>query len=262
MSPSDSNSPVHSDYDEKVNILTEHVSAASREKPDPTEGNEPPPLIAIMIAGFALIVGAGYLGGTNGGLSNDSFTFVEGYDVPPVPGGGVIEEQKPPGEIWLAEGKKQYSAICAACHQGNGQGQTGVYPPLANSEWVTGGTEQLAMIILNGIQGPITVDGQSYNSLMTPWKDALNDKQMAQVMSYIRMSWGNAEQVAENSGMVTAEMVAHARATHDIPGMKVSHLEGFDKDLPGAKVDPITMEPIGGGAAEGGATDEEPAGEE
>lgn len=134
------------------------------------------------------------------------------------------------------------------CHQANGTGQAGTYPPLVNSEWVTGGTERLAMVILNGIQGPITVDGKSYNGLMTPWKDALNDKQMAQVMSYIRLGLGdNASQVDENSGMVTEEMVAHARATHDIPGLTVADLEGFNQDLPGEKVDPVAMEPIGGG---------------
>ena len=249
MSAPDPNQPVHSDYDEKVSVVSEHAAAASREKPDPMEGTEPVSLWAFLLAGIALIVGAGYLGATNGGFSNDSFTFVEGYTVPERPA-DLGEELLPPGEQWLKDGKKQYSAICAACHQTNGKGQAGVFPPLAGSEWVVGGSEQLAMTILNGIQGPITVAGASYNSLMAPWKDALNDKQMAQVMSYIRTSWGNSELLKEgDNGFVSEEMVAYARKTHDIPGLTVSNLAGFDKNLPGPQIDPVTLEPIGEGGA-------------
>jgi mono/diheme cytochrome c family protein len=250
----------HSDYDEKVSVVGEHAAAAAREKPDPREGNEPVSLWAFLIAGIALIVGAGYLGATNGGFSNSAFIFVDGYSYDPAPQGEGGGEALPPGEQWLKEGKKHYGAICAACHQTNGAGQAGIYPPLVNSQWVTGGTEQLAMIILNGIQGPITVDGKSYNSVMTPWKDALNDKQLAQVMSYIRLGLGdNANQVVPDSGMVTEEMAAYARATHDIPGLTVANLEGFDKDLPGTKVDRVNMEPLGEGGASNDSAASAPA---
>lgn len=246
---SDPQSSTHSDYDEKVSVVSEHAAAAAREKPDPKEGNEPVSLWAFLLAGIALIVGAGYLGATNGGFSNEGFTFVEGYvpDAAPLGDGGAAE--LPPREKWLKEGKKHYSAICAACHQGNGAGQAGIYPPIAGSEWVTGGSERLAMIILNGIQGPITVAGSSYNQVMTPWKDALSDKQMAQVMSYIRVGLNSPEANADGNGLVSEEMVAYARATHDIPGLTVADLEGFDKDLPGAKLDPETLEPMGEGGA-------------
>ena len=74
---------------------------------------------------------------------------------------------------------------------------------------------------------------------MTPWKDALNDKQMAQLMSYIRTSWGNADKLAEgDNGFVSEEMIKNARAAHDIPGLKVSDLEGFNKNLEGPPFDP------------------------
>lgn len=260
MSAPDSHSPLHSDYDEKVDVVSEHAVAAAREKPDPKEGAEPVSLWAFFIAGIALIVGAGYLGATNGGFQNDGFTFVEGYTVPPPPGLGEQAEALPPAEAWMKEGEKQYKAVCAACHQGHGKGQPGAFPPLAGSEWVVGGTERLAMIILNGLQGPITVSGSSYNGIMTPWRDALNDKQIAQVMGYIRRSWGNADALTDEA-YVSPEMVRYARETHQIPGMTVSHLQGFDKDLPGAKLDPETLEPMGeGGTSEGG--DAEAAAEE
>ena len=244
MSESDPDKPTHSDYDEKVSVVSEHAAAAAREKPDPKDGNEPVSLWGFFIAGIALIVGAGYLGATNGGFSNDNFTFVEDYSVKPAPSTGE-ESVLPVGVKWMKEGKKHYSAICAACHQTTGAGQAGIYPPLANSEWVYEGSERLAMIILNGIQGPITVDGKSYNSLMTPWKDALNDKQMAQVMTYIRLSWGNDQLLKDgDNGIVTEEMVKSARATHDIPGLKVSDLEGFNKNIDGPMIDPETMQPM------------------
>ncbi|MFT4637067.1 MAG: mono/diheme cytochrome c family protein [Verrucomicrobiales bacterium] len=255
MSAPDPNQPVHSDYDEKVSVVSEHAAAAAREKPDPLEGTEPVSLWCFLLAGIALIVGAGYLGATNGGFSNSGFTYVEGLSIPDAPTKkGAIA--RPPGEQWIRDGKKQFSAICAACHQNDGKGQVGVFPPLAGSEWVVDGSEQLAMTILNGMQGPITVSGAGYNSLMAPWKDALNDKQIAQVMSYIRISWGNADLLMEgDNGFVSEEMAAYARKTHNIPNMNVSHLAGFDKNLPGPQLDPVTLETLGeGGAAAPDAT--------
>lgn len=237
MSTPDSNQPPHSDYDEKVSVVSEHAAAAAREKPDPRDGNEPVPLWGFLIVSVAMFVGAAYWGGANGGLSNASYTYSEDYSIPERPGddmGSALD----PATAWIKEGKKHYGSICSACHQADGKGQAGVYPPLANSEYVYEGSERLAMILLNGVQGPITVDGKSYNSLMAPWKDALNDKQMAQLMSYLRTTWGNAEKLAEgDNGFVSEEMVKKARATHDIPGLKVPDLEGFNKNLEGPQLD-------------------------
>ena len=244
MSASDPNDSTHSDYDEKVSVVSEHAAAAAREKPDPKVGNEPVSLWGFLVAGIAVFVGAGYLGATNGGYSNDGFTFVEDYVVKEAPSFGPKEEL-PPFPKWVRAGKNHYSAICAACHQTTGLGQAGIFPPLANSEYVYEGSERLAMTILNGMQGPITVAGKSYNSVMTPWKDALNDKKMAQLMTYIRTSWGNDKLLKEgDNGIVTEEMVKKARATHNIPGLRVSDLEGFNKNLEGPKIDPETMEPM------------------
>ncbi len=247
MSTKDPNQPMHSDYDEKVSVVSEHaVAAATREKPDPKVGLEPASLWVFLVACIALIVGAGYLGGTNGGWSNDSFTYVEGYTVPPVEGGGPTGPTRTPGEQWLYDGKKQYSAICAACHQSTGKGQSGLYPPLVNSEYVHGGTEQLAAIILNGMNGPITVAGSTYNSVMQPWDTALTDKQIAQIMSYIRVEWGNDSKLPEgDNGLISAEMVADARERHKIPGLKVSDLVNIKGDIPGGPLDPETMLPMG-----------------
>ena len=250
MSASDPNQPVHSDYDEKMSVVREHAAAAAREKPDPEMGSEPASLWSFFFAGLALVVGAGYLGATNGGFSNGSFTYVESYVVPKNPEAGEDGgPPKSPGEVWLAEGRK-YFTTCANCHKQNGLGQAGV-PPLAGSEWVTQGSERLAMVILNGMHGPVRVAGSVYNGTMPAHKSVLNDKKLAQVMSFIRTSWGNeADHGQGDNGLVSEEMVAYARKTHDLPSLTVDQLAGFDKNLPGPQLDPETLEPIGAGGAQ------------
>ena len=106
-------------------------------------------------------------------------------------------------------GATQYAAICAACHQANGQGLTGVAPPLAGSEWVTGDVQIPTAIVLQGLIGLVTVQGQDWNMVM-PGLGAvpglLNDSKLAGIVTYIRRSWGN-----EGSAVTVAEM-AEVRA--------------------------------------------------
>jgi mono/diheme cytochrome c family protein len=95
---------------------------------------------------------------------------------------------------------------CAACHQANGMGVPGSYPPLAGSEWLLGNPEVPIRIVLHGLQGPITVKSGSFNSAMTPFADQLSDAEIAAVISYERSSWGN------SASKITAEQVASVRA--------------------------------------------------
>ncbi|MDH5604018.1 MAG: PQQ-dependent sugar dehydrogenase [Cyclobacteriaceae bacterium] len=89
-----------------------------------------------------------------------------------------------------AGGEYLYYIYCGACHQGNGKGASGRFPPLANSEWVTGDKERLINTVLKGLEGPIEVNGESYNSIM-PQHSFLNDKQVSAVLTYIRQNFGN-----------------------------------------------------------------------
>ncbi|HLR31801.1 MAG TPA: PQQ-dependent sugar dehydrogenase, partial [Fodinibius sp.] len=89
------------------------------------------------------------------------------------------------------DGEQIYREQCAACHQQNGKGVSGLYPPLGGTEWVTGDKGRLIRIILQGIGGSIEVKGNSYTGLMPPWKDILSDDEVAAVASYLRSSWGN-----------------------------------------------------------------------
>ncbi len=92
---------------------------------------------------------------------------------------------------YMKHGAKIYSAKCGGCHQANGLGDGANYPPLANSEWVIGEPRLTAMIILNGVKGPIEVDGKLWNGQMPAQAAGLSDKDLAGLMTYLRNSFGN-----------------------------------------------------------------------
>ena len=90
------------------------------------------------------------------------------------------------------KGQQVFNFVCVQCHQANGQGLPGQYPPLAGSEWVQAeGPANMVRIVLNGLSGPIDVKGQSFNNQMPPWKATLTDEQIAHVISFVRKEWGN-----------------------------------------------------------------------
>lgn len=193
------------DSDESASVVDVHGSV-KREKGEPRAGLEPVSLWVYYVAAIVLMLGAGYSGGLYGGFRMDSIYAVEGYVAAPRPlGPGEQEgEKQMTPELWIAKGKKVFTN-CAACHMANGLGAPGLYPPLAGSEWATGSTERMAVLILKGLAGPITVKGQPFNNVMQPWEPALSDVKLAQVMSFVRNSWGN------SASIVTEEMAAAAR---------------------------------------------------
>jgi mono/diheme cytochrome c family protein len=97
---------------------------------------------------------------------------------------------------------------CAACHQPNGAGLAGAFPPLSASEWVTGKAEIPIRVVLHGLQGEISVAGSTYNSVMLPYGGTgeMNDAEVAAVLTYVRSSFGN------SASAVTADEVAAVRA--------------------------------------------------
>ena len=91
-------------------------------------------------------------------------------------------------------GKVIYEALCLNCHQPEGKGLPGVYPPLAGSEWVSAeDASRLIKILLHGLTGPITVGGKEYGkSAPVPMPPmGLDDRQTADILSYIRSGFGN-----------------------------------------------------------------------
>jgi mono/diheme cytochrome c family protein len=89
------------------------------------------------------------------------------------------------------DGRKIFLTSCSACHQGDGTGVPGAFPPLAGSDWVTGDEGRLVRVILHGLTGPIEVNGEGYAGTMPPFGGALSNADVAAVATYIRASWGN-----------------------------------------------------------------------
>tara|TARA_R110002012_G_scaffold142411_1_gene300396 strand:- start:30500 stop:32269 length:1770 start_codon:yes stop_codon:yes gene_type:complete len=87
-------------------------------------------------------------------------------------------------------GEKTYLTYCGSCHQNNGKGASGRFPPLAGAPWVVGDKGLLISIVLNGMEGSITVNGEEYNNVM-PQHSFLSDEEVAGVLTYIRQSFGN-----------------------------------------------------------------------
>jgi mono/diheme cytochrome c family protein len=87
-------------------------------------------------------------------------------------------------------GAKTYSQVCQACHQANGKGIPGAFPPLDGSEWVSN-KNQVAAIVLKGLQGDIEVKGQKFAGVMPPHDQQLANEQIQAVVNYVRSSWGN-----------------------------------------------------------------------
>ena len=116
-----------------------------------------------------------------------------------------IQPATPKSETATAHpGKKVYDSTCLACHMANGTGVPGMYPPLAETEWVTGDKERLIQITIQGLSGKIEVNGVVYNNIMPP-NAHLSDRQIADVLTYIRQSFGN------NASEVTIEEVKKVR---------------------------------------------------
>ena len=90
-----------------------------------------------------------------------------------------------------SDGGAVYVANCSSCHQINGQGVPGAFPPLAGNPVVTGNPVATIAIVKNGLDGRVVVNGQAYSGIMPRWKGVLPDEQIASVVTYIRSSWKN-----------------------------------------------------------------------
>lgn len=185
------------------------------------------------------------------------------YLMTSVPGvtvaGDLRSPQAPTGP---PTGDAIYEVRCVACHQANGQGLTGVFPPLANSSWVTGDPETPIRILLLGIQGEIEVQGNVYNNVM-PAFATLSDEEIALVLSHIRSTWGN------DAPAIEATQVAELRASlggRTDPWKGGAELAALRSDAGGDEApadgagagDSATAEPAATGDAGGAATADTP----
>jgi mono/diheme cytochrome c family protein len=160
-----------------------------RELADPAEGYERVPLF-LWVTVTALVFWAGWYIGRRGGTF-DTQTHVEYANVGLTAGAAGDTVATGPVDP-IAEGKRIFGANCVACHQSTGLGVPGAFPPLVGSAWVTGPEQTVVRILLNGLGGPVTVNGVTYNGAMPAWKEALSDDDIAHVITYIRQWRPNA----------------------------------------------------------------------
>jgi mono/diheme cytochrome c family protein len=132
----------------------------------------------------------------------NSFCFVASVLVLVIACGGNKTPEKAPPE----DGKLLFNKYCLACHQADGSGVPGMYPPITNTEWVAGDKSRLIGIMLDGLEGEIKVNGQVYKTAM-PSHQYLSDEQIAAILTYVRTNFGN-----KADGISAAE-VATARKT-------------------------------------------------
>jgi len=201
MSADPSSAPFlsHDEHHEQVNVQALHAPIM-RELAEPRDGYEAINPGWTIAFGVLLFWGGYYLSAYSGDFRSDVFDERRHADA------GRKAEQKPPDPLVI--GRRTFAGRCSNCHQMDGNGRPGQFPPLAGSEWIHGPPEILCRIVLNGVQGEVTARGVKINGNMPAFNTGpsqMNDEQAAAVLSYIRQEWGN------SAPAITAEQVAAVR---------------------------------------------------
>lgn len=102
-------------------------------------------------------------------------------------------------------GEKVFAANCAGCHGATGTGQPGIFPSLAANPYVAGDPKRVIHTVKFGLNGKIVAKGTAYDGVMPPWQGTLTDGQIADVITFVRASWGN------HASAVTAARVKATR---------------------------------------------------
>ncbi len=168
---------------------------------EPAAGFSTVPIWLVVVFGGAFYWGTLFLSDHAGGFNKDVYDPYQSYEQV------FAANPQNPEAKFQAEGRRIFEATCAQCHQINAIGLEGKAPPLAGSEWVLApGGNRIAHIVLNGLNGPITVKGKEWNLTMVPWRDNYNDDQIAAVLTYIRSHFDN------KAGPIAPALVKAARA--------------------------------------------------
>lgn len=192
------------DYRETAD-LTEVHAAVQREHEVGAPGGVPMPLWLMSLCGVAIFwAGTSFSGGFGSSYFNaDNYSIHPGEGAAKSGGGAAGAAAEGPSVADL--GKIYFAQNCVACHQATGSGIPNVYPPLAGSEYVNGGSRRLGMILLKGLQGPVTVEGHPFNGAMPAWEKTLTDKKISAILTYVRSNFGN------TAGPITPDQMADAR---------------------------------------------------
>lgn len=111
----------------------------------------------------------------------------------------------------LPDPERAYRQQCGSCHGASGQGAPGRIPPLVGTERVVERDEELVLIVLHGMIGPLEVRGETYDSYMPPMSHRLSDPEIASILTYLRQSFGN------DAPPIDADTVADLRIRYPQP---------------------------------------------
>jgi mono/diheme cytochrome c family protein len=211
------------------NDLDRIHSAVKREKADLPAGNESAPFWVIILGFVAAMMAGSQLTDASAFTLESREPTKALMDPRPIIGGA--DANLDPFQTAMKKGAGTY-ALCQGCHMADGKGQPGNFPPLAGSEWITGGTERSIRVVLHGLTGPVTAAGMTVNNPtgMPAQGAALGDQEIANVLTYIRNNFGN------TGPMVTKEMVTKVRGetAGRTAQWTAADLEAFaSKDVPG-----------------------------
>lgn len=138
------------------------------------------------------------------GQKKDTVYLPEGGAIQTIPSETVAAPAAANKEERIAAGQNLYAQNCAACHLPTGLGIPAAFPPLAKSDFLNADVDRSISVVLNGLQGEVTVNGSKFNSLMPAL--GLSDENVANVLTYVYSQW-------ENSGKeITPDMVKKVRA--------------------------------------------------
>lgn len=160
-------------------------------------------LVAAFVSVFAVVLaesfGPGRRTASTEAAANVDGGFAEAEAAPADGVSAALASADP-----VVRGEAVFGQSCAVCHQANGEGLPGVFPPLARSDYLLADPGRAVGVVLHGLVGPVTVNGVAYESAMPPMP--LADADVAAVLTYVLQAWGN------RGPAVTAETVARIRA--------------------------------------------------
>ena len=175
-----------------------------REHARPRDGFEPISVWLVFIFMAFVAWGGWYLGAYSASFRADVI------DIIPLEEQALAPEvdDLPPDEVDPMVLGEQVYTNCAPCHQADGQGVVGAFPPLTDNARVQGDPRPFAALLIDGLHGPLEVDGVAYDEVMPGWGQ-LQDQELAAVMTYVRQSFGN------DADPVDADLVAQVRQATD-----------------------------------------------
>jgi len=115
--------------------------------------------------------------------------------------------------VEVNRGAGLYLERCAVCHGQDGRSALAACPPLRESEWLAGPPQPLAAIVLDGLRGPLQVQGRTYQGVMPAWRSVLSDEEIAAILTFLRHEWGRGRGPVSPAEVAAVRQETSARQT-------------------------------------------------